>query len=134
MFKFLRSIGDALRARVAEGKTLTQAATEDGLKVQTPPAFSMHGVPEQYRGADLIGVLKAIPAGEVSPMIPIGDTVFFARTVSKNVPEIDKNDEEFKRVWTLFNQQTLWETFQMQLFDGLAEISARLGLNSEEEQ
>lgn len=126
--------GDALRARVAEGKTLTQAATEDGLKVQTPPAFSMHGVPEQYRGADLIGVLKAIPAGEVSPMIPIGDTVFFARTVSKNVPEIDKNDEEFKRVWTLFNQQTSWETFQMQLFDGLAEISARLGLNSEEEQ
>ncbi|MBQ7332512.1 MAG: hypothetical protein IJW39_04620, partial [Opitutales bacterium] len=126
--------GDDLRKSVAEGKTLTQAATDAGLKVQTPPAFSMHGVPEQYRGADLIGVLKAVPAGEVSPMIPVGDTVIFARAISKDVPAIDKAGDEFKQVWTLFNQQTSWETFQMQLFDGLAELSARLGLNNEEEQ
>lgn len=126
--------GDALRGSVASGKTLIQAATESGLQAQMLPAFSMHGVPAQFRNVDLIGILKSVPAGEVSPMIPVGDTVYFARVVSKSVPAVDKAGEEFKRVWTLYNQQTSWETLRVQLFEGFSELAAQIGLNNEEEQ
>lgn len=124
--------GDALRLAVSSGKTLTQAAADGAMKAHTPPAFSMHGVPEQFRSTDLIGMLKSVPEGDVSPMIRVGDSIFFARVVEKTVPEIDKSSEDFKRVWATFNQQTSWETFQVQLFEGLAELTAQLGINEEE--
>lgn len=127
-----RNEAKLLGESVAGGKTLTQAAAERGLSAKTTAPFTAQSLPEEFVGTDLIGMLKSVPEGQVAPMIRVGDKIFFVRAVSKDVPVPDKNSEEFKRVWELFDRQTSWETFQMQLFEGISELAAKLGVPEEE--
>lgn len=127
-----REKGEKLRRALASGVDFALAASTEGFSVETPDAFSPQSVPEEFRGADLIGIFKNLPEGELSSMIRCGNDVCFAKVVSKDIPAIDKNSEEFKNVWTLFDRQTSWETFRVQIFEGMSGLMAELGINEEE--
>lgn len=129
-----REKGEALSKAVKEGKNFASAAGELGFKYVSPDEFTVQSVPAEFRGADVIGILKNVPENEVSPMFRVGGNAVFAKTVSKSLPDLDKSGDDFKRVWRYFDQQTSWETFQMQLSMALAELSAKIGLNAEEQE
>lgn len=119
-----------------KGKALTptnflEVAKLNGFSVNAPAAFTAYtfrDLPAEYSGVDLIGVLKTVPVGEISPMIRVGEKAVFAKVVAKDVPAPDKNSEEFGRLRTMFDRETSWQTFQMQLLGGLAELQAKQGL------
>lgn len=128
-----REKGEALSKAVRDGKNFAAAAGELGFKCVSPDEFTVQSVPAEFRGADVVGILKNVPENEVSPMFRVGGNAVFAKTVSKNLPELDKSGDDFKRVWRYFDQQTAWDTFRMQLSMGLAELNAKLGLDAEQE-
>lgn len=136
-------LGQAQRAKnlwqeaLDAGKTPTSVETaipQVVAKIRTLDAFSVMSVPEEFANSDLVGMLKNLPEGAISPMIRKDKKSFaFVRVISKTVPALDKNGEEFKRVWQYFDNQTSWETFQMQLMEGMSEIAAQYGLDQNEE-
>lgn len=130
-----REKGEALSKAVADGKAFTQAATELGFKTDVPAAFTIQSIPSAYAESDVVSLLKSTPDGAVSPMFLLGnDRAAFAKTVSKTVPAIDKNSENFKNVRQMFDRRTSWETFQMQLVNHVAALAAENGIRVSDEE
>lgn len=103
-------------------------------KISAPDAFTAMSVPEEFGNTDLIGILKNLTAGTVSPVIRKDATTFtFVRLISKSVPEIDKNSDEFKHIWQMFDRQTSWQTLQEQIGQDLLE-KAHFNAGSEGEE
>ncbi len=115
-----------------KGKALTpenflEVAKQNGFSVSAPDAFTAQTVPEAYRTVDLISVLKTVPVGKISPMFRVGEKAVFAKLVAADVPAPDKNSDDFKRAFEMFDANTSWETLRMQLLIGLAEMQAKHG-------
>lgn len=125
-----REKGDALRGAVKGGMPFAEAARELGFTVASPDAFTAQSLPAELRGTELFAVLKTVPAGEILPLIRVGDKAVFARAESRTAPEIDRQSDEYRRVRQAFDRQTSWETFRMQLSGGLAALYAQCGLNA----
>lgn len=129
-----------LDAALAAGKAWQDAianktAVPTSCKVRTLDAFTAMRIPEEFSNTDIIGMLKNLPEGKVSSVIRKNPMTFsFVRVVSKTVPEIDKNSDEFKRVWQVFDGQSAWETLQLQLLEGMSELNAQYGFNEANEE
>lgn len=124
--------GEALSKAVADGKAFSQAATELGFKTVSPDAFTIRDVPDEFSSADVVGLLKLVPDGEISPMFMLGnDRAAFAKTVSTTVPALDKNSESFKSARQIFDRRTSWETFQMQLALLITKLSVENGISAD---
>ncbi len=122
-----------------KGKALTkenflEVAKQNGFSVSAPAAFTASTVPEAFRSVDLISVLKTVPVGEISPMFRVGEKAVFAKLVSADVPAPDKNSDEFKRAYEMFDANASWETLRMQLLVGLAELQAKHGSFAQEQE
>lgn len=119
----VRAKGEALSAAVASGKNFSAAATELGFKTVSPDAFTVRSLPEDFRSAEFVELLRAVPEKTVSPMFRVGsDRAVFAEIVSRTVPALDKNGESFKTDRLMFDRQTAWEMLQMQLSESYSAL------------
>lgn len=118
-----RDKGTALTTAVSSGKKFADAGSELGFKMVSPDAFTIRSVPADFRSAELIEILRSLKENTVSPMISVGsDRVVFANIVSKTVPALDKNSDDYKVMRLAFERQVSWQTFQVQLSESFSAL------------
>ncbi len=77
-------------------ESFTDVAADLGLEVEELEPFDGISVPQELRANSIWDQAMYLDQGEVTPMIIAGDQGTFAYISGKDVPEIDKDSEEFQ--------------------------------------
>lgn len=122
-FDRAREIGETLRKEVAGGKAFDVAAKALGMTAKKESGVTMQNVPAELQLVSyaLFESLKSTPINAVSDILYAGDIAFFVRPIQKDVPQIDKNSEEFVRLTEFLNAQISSSTLNVQLSERIGE-------------
>ena len=98
-----------LEAALAEGQSFTEAAEALGLSTETFDPFTVREAPASINRS-VVNQAQTMEAGEVSSMLSLNSGGTFIYVQSKNVPEIDSENENFTQAQSMLQNWGSYST------------------------